>query len=109
MNYLFTFLLPSILGIKLFSYLDGENNNMKNISTYFIFVLLSNYICIAIDILFNKFSFNLTDYIENNLVFAFKYITLSIIINIILAFLMEIIKKYIKISIEVKNNEKKDK
>ena len=109
MNTIIVYFLPSILGLILYLHLNKEKiENINKIIIYLLFVLLTNYCSIIFDLVFNKFEYNLTEYIENNLPFAFKYITLSIIINILLSFVLTIIKKYINISIEVKN-EKKNK
>ena len=104
------YFLPSVIGLCLYLYLNNYKESVyKDIRTYLIFVLISNYICVIFDIIKNKFEYNLTYYIENYLLFSFKYLTISIIVNILLAFIFTIIKKYLSVSIEVKKYDKKDK
>ena len=110
MNHILIYFLPSVIGLNLYLYLNKKNIDIFNqIKIYSILTLLSNLLCMLFDLLVNKFAYNLTDYIENNLSFAIKYVLLSIIINIILSFVFIIVKKHISISVEVKKNEKKNK
>ena len=109
MNSIIVYFLPSVIGLSLYLYLNKEKQSIYNeIKQYLIFVVVSNYLCSIIDIIKNKFEYNLTYYIDNNLVFSTKYLTLLIVVNILLAFIFTIIKKYISVTVEVKKHEKKD-
>ena len=106
MNNIIVYFLPSIIGLSLYLQMNEKTDIFNKVRIYMLFVLISNYFCIIFDYIINKFQYNLTEYIENNLGFAIKYITLLIIVNIILAFIYTIIKKYINISVEVKHERK---
>ena len=109
MNYIIVYFLPSIIGLSMYLYLNNKKEDIFNkIRIYMFFTLISNYICIIFDLLFKKFEYNLTEFIENNLPFAFKYLTMSIVVNILLSFVIIIVKKYVSIKIEV-CHEKKNK
>lgn len=107
MNSIFVIMLPSILGIKTIELLVGERNNKEIIKDYLNILLLSNYISIALIAIVNKFEYNLIDYINDNMLFAFKYLSISIVISIILGFIFSILIKNVKISLEVKNEKER--
>lgn len=106
MDYYIAFFLPSILGVKLFSYFNNEKNVFELIMNYLVFVLFSNLGSMLTMILIKSTATNIIDAIRYNFVFGFKYILLSIVFNIILTILLTAIKKYISVSIEVTKNEK---
>lgn len=110
MNNLFVYLLPSIIGIKIYNVLTKNNNIKDLIINYLSLVLSSNFILMIILYIKNKFEYNLTEFIETNMLFAIKYILISIIINIILGFIYSIINKNISFKLErIKQNETRKK
>ena len=107
MNFVIVFMLPSILGLKLFMSFNKDKKTFDYIIDYFLFLLFSNFgIMLVINILNNNIS-NIVEYISNNFDFAIKYITISLMINIFLAFIYTITRKYITFDIEVENGRKK--
>lgn len=107
MNFIFCFLLPSIIGIKLIVEFNKEIDLKDTFLYYLLLVLLSNFICIGVIIILNNFDGNLIMYASEHLKFAFKYILLSIIINALLAFIFSILIKNLKIALEVQKESKK--
>lgn len=106
MNYLITYFLPSILGLKLFSTMNKETNKFNLIIYYLLFVLFSNFFCMFILLISDQAIYNLSNTLENNLSFCFKYIFITMVLNIILSALFTIISKYLTISIEVEKDGK---
>lgn len=106
---LLVLLLPSIIGLKFMDLLNKFKSIKDFIIYYLMLVLFSNYLCIFIVVAINKFNENLFSYIENHLTFSFKYLTLLIIINLLLAFIFSIIIKNFNISLEVKHEKKNSK
>ena len=106
MNNLFVYLLPSIIGIKIYNVLTKNNNIKDLIINYLSSVLISNLIIMIILSIKNKFQYNLTEYIETNMLFAIKYILMSIVINILLGYIFSIINKNISFELErIKQDE----
>lgn len=109
MDFIIVFLLPSILGIKLFTYLSNDKKLYNTILYYLLFVLFSNYLSMIIVAIKNNLELNLVEYSMNNYIFSIKYITLMLLINIFLAVVFIIIKKYFYCTIEVENGKKNKK
>ncbi len=110
MNNLFVYLLPSIIGIKIYNVLTKNNNIKDLIINYLSSVLISNLIIMIILSIKNKFQYNLTEYIETNMLFAIKYILMSIVINILLGYIFSIINKNISFELErIKQDETRKK
>jgi len=109
MNFIIVFLLPSILALKTYINLNKENKLSLCIINYLLFVLFSNYIAMLILMIFKGEVINLVAHAENDYIFCVKYITLSILINIILSIVATIVEKYISFEIEVENGRKKNK
>lgn len=109
MNFLIVFLLPSVLAIKLFIHLNNEKKVSDMIIYYSLFALFSNCISMILVAIKNKTALNLVEYATNNYIFSIKYIILMVIVNIFLAILFTIIKKYFYFTIEVENGKKKKK
>ena len=110
MNNLFVYLLPSIIGIKIYNVLTKNNNIKDLIINYLSSVLISNLIIMIILSIKNKFQYNLTEYIETNMLFAIKYILMSIVINILLGYIFSIINKNISLKLErIKQDETRKK
>ena len=76
MNFLFCFLLPSILGVKIIIELNKDLNLKDIILHYLLLLLFSNFICMGIIIVLNNFDGNLIMYTLEHLKFAFKYVLL---------------------------------
>ncbi len=91
---LLIFLLPSVLGIKIVDTLVKREKIKDFIIYYLLLVLFSNFICMGIIIILNNFDGNLFLYIMEHLKFSFKYILLSIVINIFLSFVFSAFTKY---------------
>lgn len=109
MNYLFCMLLPSLIGMIVIEKLNGKESVKKQVTNYLLLVFFSNLLLMLSIALINKFDYNLILYISEHMTFALKYTFLSIVINLILAFLISYINKYFDISIEVKHGLQKNK
>ena len=109
MNSLIVYLLPSIIGLKIYEVLTKNKNIKDIIINYLSLILLSNFILIIILYIKNKFEYNLTEFIESNMSFSIKYILLSIIINIILGYIYSIINKDVSFKLERINQDEKGK
>lgn len=109
MNNLIVYLLPSIIGIKIYEVLTNNKDIKDLIINYLSLVLLSNFILIIVIYIKNKFEYNLTEFIENSMLFSIKYIMISIIINILLGYLYSIINKNVSFKLERINKNGKGK
>lgn len=109
MNFFIVYFLPSVLGLYILKNFNKEQKYFDLILNYFMFVLFSNLFCMIILILKGIQISNLSNLLELNFIFSFKYIIISMVINIILAFLSTILGKYLEISIEVENGRKTKK
>ena len=109
MNSLIVYLLPSIIGIKVYEVLTKNKNIKDIIINYLSLILLSNFILMIILYIKNKFEYNLTEFIESNMSFSIKYILISIIINIILGYIYSIINKDVSFKLERINQDEKGK
>ena len=112
MNSILVYFLPSIIGIKIYEVLTKNKNNKDLIFNYLTLVLISNFvlmIILYIKNIKNRFEYNLTDFIENNMAFSIKYILFSIITNILLGYLYSIINKDVSFKLERINQNEKGK
>lgn len=109
MNSLIVYLLPSIIGIKVYEVLTKNKNIKDIIINYLSLILLSNFILMIILYIKNKFEYNLTEFIETNMSFSIKYILISIIINIILGYIYSIMNKNVSFKLERINQDEKGK
>lgn len=109
MNSLIVYLLPSIIGLKIYEVLTKNKNIKDIIINYLSLILLSNFILMIILYIKNKFEYNLTEFIESNMSFSIKYILISIIINIILGYIYIIINKDVSFKLERINQDEKGK
>lgn len=109
MNSLIVYLLPSIIGLKIYEVLTKNKNIKDIIINYLSLILLSNFILMIILYIKNKFEYNLTEFIESNMSFSIKYILISIIINIILGYIYSIINKDVSFKLERINQDEKRK
>lgn len=109
MNSLIVYLLPSIIGLKIYEVLTKNRNIKDIIINYLSLILLSNFILMIILYIKNKFEYNLTELIESNMSFSIKYILISIIINIILGYIYSIINKDVSFKLERINQDEKGK
>ena len=109
MNSLIVYLLPSIIGLKIYEVLTKNKNIKDIIINYLSLILLSNFILMIILYIKNKFEYNLTEFIEINMSFSIKYILISIIINIILGYIYSIINKDVSFKLERINQDEKGK
>lgn len=108
MSCIFVFLLPSILGLK-FIMKFNEDRKLKDIVVdYLLLVLISNFICMSIVVLINKFDGSLINYTLEHLKFSVKYLAISLIINVILSFIYSVFIKCVDIKLEVKRENKED-
>ncbi len=106
---LFTIFLPSVLGLKIIDHLNPKLKIKDLIIYYFLLVLISNILCIGVDLLLNNFEESLVIYISEHLGFAFKYLLFSTVVNFFLGFAFSILIKNFSISLEVKNETKNRK
>ncbi len=109
MNSLIVYLLPSIIGLKIYEVLTKNKNIKDIIINYLSLILLSNFILMIILYIKNKFEYNLTEFIESNMSFSIKYILISIIINILLGYIYSIINKDVSFKLERINQDEKGK
>lgn len=109
MNSLIVYLLPSIIGIKVYEVLTKNKNIKDIIINYLALILLSNFILMIILYIKNKFEYNLTEFIESNMSFSIKYILISIVINIILGYIYSIMNKNVSFKLERINQDEKGK
>lgn len=108
MNSLFILFLPSILGLKIINHLNQDKKNKELIIYFLLLVLFSNIVCIGSVVFLNNFDGNLLLYFEEHLKFSFKYMLLSVVINIVLSFVFSLLIKNFSIKLEVKNENKKN-
>ena len=101
------FLLPNLMGLKLFVHFNKTTKIIDFFQIFGLLTLFSNLVCMLFLIFLNKGEYNLIYYASTNFIFATKYICIMLISNIMLALLFTIVDKYIKIDIEVKNEKKK--
>jgi len=104
-----SFVLPSVLGIKIFMNLNKSKKGIDIVIFFLLFLLFSNFISMIIANIINADIYSLTDYINNSLDFTIYYILNSLIINVILSIIFTIIDKYVTFDIEVKNEKKTKK
>lgn len=104
---LLIFLLPSVLGIKIIDILSKKGKIKDFVIYYLLLVLFSNFICMGAIIILNNFDSNIFLYMTEHLKFSFKYLILSMLVNLILGFIFSIFIKYVSISLEVKNENSK--
>ena len=109
MNSLIVYLLPSIIGLKIYEVLTKNKNNKDLVFNYLTLVLLSNFILMNLLYIKNKFEYNLTEFIENSMSFSIKYILFSTIINILLGYIYSIINKNVSFKLERINQDEKGK
>lgn len=107
MNTIITFILPSILGIKLFMHFNKNKKLIDLVIYYLLFLLFSNFIVMIISNIANVDINNIIDYAKNNLSFTIFYISVSLLSNIILSIIITIIDKYLIFDIEVENERKR--
>ena len=102
MNQLIGLLLPSIISLKTYDKIYGEEKNLrKRIEIYLKSVLfVFSYIITA-------YIFRTPNFLFTNQ-FTIKYVILSVAIASIFPFIEKIIKDNVKIGIKVENNEEKD-
>lgn len=106
MNFFIVYLLPSILGLKLFMNFNKERKIFDLIIYYLLFVLFSNFFAMIFLIITNSGEYNLINYSSTNLLFCVKYMSVTLFLNIILSVLFSIISKYFTFTIEVENERK---
>lgn len=107
MNLFICLFLPSVLGIKFIDVLLKKFENKDLILFYFINVLLSNYLVTFVLRLLYNFSLNVDDELTKSCVFALKYITISIFLNVAISFVESLIIKNFDISLEVIHGKKR--
>ena len=105
LNFFIVFMLPSILGLKLFMNFNRDKKIFDYIVYYLLFTVCSNFIAMGILILFNKGELNLIEYSMSNFIFCTKYMFILFVINSILSILFTIISKYFVFTIEVENEK----
>lgn len=98
--------LPSILGLKFLMHLNKNMNIKDMIIYYLLLVLFSNFICVGVMSIVRKLNINLIAELEAYTLTAFKYLTLGIIANLILALIFTVFIKFISFKIEVNNDKK---
>lgn len=108
MNFFIVYMLPSVLGLKMFSNFNKEKKLFDLIVYYLLFVLFSNFFTMVFLMVTNNGEDNLINYSSTNFLFAVKYMTICLILNVILSILFSIISKYFTFTIEVENGNKKN-
>lgn len=109
MNFYIAFFLPCILGTSFYSYLTKEKNFLSLGLNYLLFTLLSN-LCSMIILMLRdtvREGVNLMTHMEYSFPFGVKYMLMTMIFSIIIAFVIYVFNKYFNFSIEVSNGRKK--
>ena len=110
MNFLISFIVPSLLGFRLLEKLIEKQFQKRDFIFYYLmFLLFTN----SISVVFSCLLFGLNGNLEASLlaspIFSVKYILLSIVVSIFLGIVFAVIKRYVSVSLEVVKNEKKVK
>jgi len=101
MNSYFVILLPSILGIKIYSYLTKEKRISQNITMYLLLLLFSNITSLIISMCFFDIVGNFIYKLETDIILSIKYTIMLIFMNFTYSILFSIIKKYLDVRLEV--------
>lgn len=109
MNYLFVYLMPSLIGLKIYDTLVEKKSNKSLCFSYLTMVFFSNFMLMIILAIKNKFALSLSEYIEGNMMFSIKYILMSLVINILLGYVYSLLNKNLSFKLERVNNEKEEK
>ena len=105
MNFFIVYLLPSILGLKLFTNFNRERKIIDLIIYYLLFVLFSNFFAMIFLAITKSGEYDLINYSSTNFVFCVKYMSIVLILNVILSILFSVISKYFIFTIEVENEK----
>lgn len=109
MHFIIVFILPSILGLKLFMHFNKNKKILDLGITFLLLLVLSNFISMIITHICNKQITDLVAYANAYLSFAIKYMSVMLVCNIVLSILLTIIDKYLVFDIEVENERKAKK
>lgn len=109
MNYLFVYLMPSLIGLKIYDTLVEKKSNKSLLFSYLTMVFFSNFMLMVILAIKNKFALSLSEYIEGNMIFSIKYIIMSLIINVIIGYGYSLLNKNLSFKLERVSHEEKDK
>lgn len=111
MNPTFCLLLPSFFGLKFYMLITKEENKITLLINYLVMVLFSNAIILGLVKFMNSFDSNIELYLTEHSFFAFKFLLIAAVINMVLAFLISIIEKSVSFSLEIteKKEEKNEK
>lgn len=103
---LFTFFIPSIIGVRINNYFNKELK-IKNIIYNYITLLLFSFI-INVLIMYNLFGIkeNVFNVINSDTILFAEVAVISIIVNVILVFIGLVIQKNVMFKIEVENETK---
>ena len=103
---LFTFFIPSIIGVRINNYFNKELK-IKNIIYNYITLLLFSFI-INVLIMYNLFGIkeNVFNVINSDTILFAEMAAISIIVNVILVFIGLVIQKNVMFKIEVENETK---
>ena len=108
MNFLISFFVPSLLGVRLLERLIEKQFEKRDFVFYYLLILLFTN---SISVVFSCWLFGLGGNLEASLMgsplFSVKYILLSIIVSVILGLGIAVLKRYVSVSLEVVKNEKK--
>ncbi len=99
-------MFPSVLGLKFLIHLNKNISIKDEIIYYLLLVLFSNFICFGLIYLFKEINIDLVTYLNTYSFSAFKYIILSLLANIFMAFIITIFIKYFSFKLEVNNDSK---
>lgn len=103
-NQLMCILLPSLISLKTYDKIFGEEKNIrKRIEIYLKYVLFVNLISYAI----TAYIFKVVEFVYTSR-FIVKYLVLSIIVGVLLPIIEKVIKDNVEIGFKVENNEEKD-
>ncbi len=102
-------LLPSVFGLKILMHLHKNMSTKDEIIYYLLLVLFSNTTCFGLIYLFKKLNLDILTYLNTYSYVVFKYVVLSLAVNIIISIIITIFIKYISFKLEVNNGEKDNK
>lgn len=103
LNYLFSIILPLMVGISLYILINKRRDWIKSILVTPFFFLLSNLICYLITIyIFKESAFNLT---TGGNILILKYSILNVVVTTLLVTIIIFCEKTLEITLGVENEE----
>ena len=100
--------IPSIIGVKIIDYIEKGISLKQSIYHYSILILLSSVFNNLVSYILFHLKSQIIVYLNTLPIYFCKYVIISIVINILLAFIFIIIEKNVSFELEVESiNERK--